>query len=556
MSYPLEPERPRDPTPPPAPLPRLQPPGIQKGEEETSRQKEPAREKPKTLKRITAGAETPESVKEPSTSRSGRTKLEETPVLDTHGSRQKARIIIGALGTGFLLLVCAMIYQRFSASALVSDGDDLSSQPTAVNRPGPAVDGVRVEREARNMYDQARQIALNGNPPLAVTMLERVTTTYPESEAAQDAQRALDRSQQSLPLFPTSAAVAVKAAEPSTPPPPPVVEQVVVEATAPVGPAPATAEVQLGLPANPAEPGRPSSASVSQDVPAQTRRPLPAGFRARVEAGVDASGWPLEIVGDRDGASMVLVPAGEFIMGRDDGEPAERPSHRVSLATYYIDQHEVTVRQYSLFQKEVGARGGTTRAIAVPGPDAGEADAMPKVMVSAIEARNYAEWCGKRLPTEAEWEMAARTPDGRIHPWGMDPPSWEKPRPPRKIDPVMSFPSDVSPYHVFDLAGNAWEWTSDWFDPRYYQQFRGSAVANPTGPDRRPRSQLLTVKGGSKLWIASWREGLKPETRLPYVGFRCVLPVEAPANTPASPGGPAPGGPAGVDRDPRALVPF
>jgi len=176
---------------------------------------------------------------------------------------------------------------------------------------------------------------------------------------------------------------------------------------------------------------------------------------------------------------------------------------------------------------------------------------MPKVMVSANEARSYAEWCGKRLPTEAQWEMAARTSDGRMHPWGMDPPSWDKPRPPRQVGQVMAFANDVSPFRVFDLAGNAWEWTSDWYDSRYYQQFRNSTAINPTGPERRPRTQQLVVKGGSERWVASWREGRKPETRLPYLGFRCVLPVETQGTTPA-----APGGPAGEVHDPRALVPF
>ena len=111
----------------------------------------------------------------------------------------------------------------------------------------------------------------------------------------------------------------------------------------------------------------------------------------------------------------------------------------------------------------------------------------------------------------------------------------------------MAFANDVSPFRVFDLAGNAWEWTSDWYDPRYYQQFRNSTAINPTGPDRRPRTQQFVVKGGSKLWVASWREGRKPETKLPYLGFRCVLPVEGAATTPA-----APGGPAGEVRDPGA----
>jgi len=515
--------------------------------EETSSQKDPVRGKPKTIKRKAAGEDDPGSSEDSSTARPGKVKMEETPVLDTYESRKRARIVIGGLAVGFLVLVGFLIFQRFSPSKPVSNREDLSSQPNAGKRSGPGAEGARAEQEARNMYDQARQIALNGNSPLAVTMLERVTTAYPESKAAQEAQQALERSNQNLPLFPTGAAVAVNAADSSRTPKTLAAEPVIVDATAPVGPGPATADVQLRLPANPAEPGRPEAAGLPRDVPAGPTRPLPGGFRGRAEAGLHASGWPLEIVGDRDGAPMALVPAGEFVMGREDGEPAERPSHRVSLATYYIDQHEVTVRQYALFQKEVGVRSGTARATA----DAGEADAMPKVMVTANEARSYAEWSGKRLPSEAQWEMAARTADGRIHPWGMEPPSWEKPRPPRKIGPVMAFATDVSPFHVFDLAGNVWEWTSDWFDSRYYQQFRNSTADNPTGPDRRPRSQQLVVKGGSKLWVASWREGLKPETRLPYLGFRCVLAVEGPVTTPA-----ASGGRAGEVRDPRALVPF
>ena len=105
------------------------------------------------------------------------------------------------------------------------------------------------------MYDQARQIALNGNPPLAVTMLERVITAYPDSKAAQDAQQALDRSSLNLPLFPTSDAVAVDVADPPVTPKTDQPEPVIVEATAPVGPGPATADVELELPANPGRAG-------------------------------------------------------------------------------------------------------------------------------------------------------------------------------------------------------------------------------------------------------------------------------------------------------------
>jgi formylglycine-generating enzyme required for sulfatase activity len=117
----------------------------------------------------------------------------------------------------------------------------------------------------------------------------------------------------------------------------------------------------------------------------------------------------------------------------------------------------------------------------------------------------------------------------------------------------MAFPEDLSPYGAFDLAGNAWEWTKDWYDPRYYQLSRTGSADNPSGPQNRPRSQQLVVKGGAKDWVVSKREGLKFDTRLPYLGFRGVLQVEGPGNAfepppsaapaqPAAPGAPADGG--------------
>ena len=82
---------------------------------------------------------------------------------------------------------------------------------------------------------------------------------------------------------------------------------------------------------------------------------------------------------------------------------------------------------------------------------------------------------------------------------------------------------------MFDLAGNAWEWTKDWFDPRYYHQFQAAPADNPTGPTK-PKSEQLTVRGGAKNWVVTKREGYKWSTRLPYLGFRCVLQVEGPGN--------------------------
>ncbi len=142
--------------------------------------------------------------------------------------------------------------------------------------------------------------------------------------------------------------------------------------------------------------------------------------------------------------------------------PAEAPAHPVTLATYYIDTHEVTVRQYALFLKETGHKDNERqRALAREAPNASASEGLPVVMVTAPDARDYAEWAGKRLPTEAQWERAARGGDGRLSPWGTTPPVWDKKREPRQIVPVMSFPYDVSPFGVFDMAGNAMEWTKD-----------------------------------------------------------------------------------------------
>jgi formylglycine-generating enzyme required for sulfatase activity len=285
-------------------------------------------------------------------------------------------------------------------------------------------------------------------------------------------------------------------------------------------------------------------------------RALPAGFQARSGVGVHPTGWPLEIVCKRDGSTMVLVPGGPFVMGRDGSDPAESPAHQVKLSTYYIDKHEATNRQFDLFLKETGPRPDRKSALARAGGDVSISEDFPVVLVSARDARDYAEWAGKRLPTEAQWEKAARGTDHRPYPWGPLPPVWEKHREPRQIDAVMSFPNDLSPYGAYDMAGNALEWTRDWFDPRHYASFRGVLVEDPGGPANRPSTLQLTVKGGSKQWIVTAREGIKFESRLPFLGFRCVLPVEGPDSTsppngPGVPGQPGPGAPGQ-----KIVVPF
>jgi formylglycine-generating enzyme required for sulfatase activity len=487
--------------------------------------------------------------------------IEETPELDTYEARQKARILVGAAMLGIVLLGGVFLYR-----VLAPRGDEEVAPAPMVAHQAIAPVAAKVankeqnEREARSLYDRAHDVAKGGDADLVVSLLAKVTKSYPDTAAAADAREALDRPNQNLPLFPDRPAVVARRVVPPEPvKTEPADPSPVVEAT-PVKPLPAgPGEASLVLPVNPAEPARPGQDSValapSPSAPDRPANPLPDGFRARPGAVVHASGWPLEIVGDRDGAPMVLIPGGTFLMGRDDGDPAERPSHRVTLATYYIDRHEVTVRQFDLFQREAGERPDRVRALARKGVAAAAAasEDSPVVMVSARDAQEYADWAGKRLPTEAQWEMAARGTDGRLHPWGSAPPNWEKKREPRQIDPILSFASDVSPFGVADMAANAWEWTKDWYDPRYYQQFKSIPAENPTGPTTKPRSLAHTVRGGAKNWSVTHREGIQFDTRLPYLGFRCVLPVEGPDNAFNPP--PEPGQPAAPSA-PKILTPF
>jgi formylglycine-generating enzyme required for sulfatase activity len=162
------------------------------------------------------------------------------------------------------------------------------------------------------------------------------------------------------------------------------------------------------------------------------------------------------------------------------------------------------------------------------------------VMVNARDAQAYADWALKKLPTEAQWELAIRSTDGRLYPWGAEPSKPPKPTGAAQIGPVMAQPADLSPYGVFDMAGNALEWTKDWYDSRYYRQLPLEEVSNPSGPSVKPRSLELVVKGDRKTGSGATRQGIMLEKRLNYVGFRCVLPVaeqrEAVTAAPGAPG--------------------
>jgi formylglycine-generating enzyme required for sulfatase activity len=305
---------------------------------------------------------------------------------------------------------------------------------------------------------------------------------------------------------------------------------------------------------------------------------------------------------------MKWVPGGEFMMGSDDALAwdDEKPPHPVKVSGFWIDESEVTNAQFRAF---VQATGYVTTAekppvleeimkqlppgtpppppeLMVPGtlvfvPPKGEVmldqpgqwwkwvaaadwkhpegpetniegkDNYPVVQVSWDDATAYAKWAGKRLPTEAEWEFAARGGlAGKTYVWGDAQPDdahklaniWQGEFPSLNtaadgytgIAPVKSYPPNG--YGLYDMAGNVWEWCNDWYDQQYYRRL-GTAVAdNPTGPARsfdpaQPYTPLRVARSGSFLCAENYclryrpsaRQGVSPDTGMSHTGFRCVV---------------------------------
>jgi sulfatase modifying factor 1 len=183
---------------------------------------------------------------------------------------------------------------------------------------------------------------------------------------------------------------------------------------------------------------------------------------------------------------MVEIPAGPFIMGNDEGDAEDAPAHEVDLPTFEIDKFEVTNADFAVFADETSYVTFAEKQGMSSWRDEwgiGE-DNHPVVAVTWEDAKAYCEWLGKRLPTEAEWEKAARGTDGRIFSWGN---KWDpnkanvKDRGLRGTAAVGSFGEGASPYGVEDVVGNVWEWTADWYqpypgnttqDPYYGEKFR------------------------------------------------------------------------------------
>ena len=238
-----------------------------------------------------------------------------------------------------------------------------------------------------------------------------------------------------------------------------------------------------------------------------------------------------------DGMTLVCVPAGEFIQGSaaDDPltEPDEQPQHSVYLDSFWIDRSEVT---NAMFARCVAAGACHPRdispylwGVALPSgtPYYGEDRFRdyPVIVLNSAEAQTYCQWAGRRLPSEAEWEKAARGSDGRAYPWGegltCDQANYLMcVNQPALVD---AYPQSASPYGALNMAGNLWEWTADWYDPAYYAQ---APSQNPPGPTA---GEYRTLRGGGwrslsyQLRVSNRASGKPEHSTDGEIGFRCAL---------------------------------
>ncbi len=258
---------------------------------------------------------------------------------------------------------------------------------------------------------------------------------------------------------------------------------------------------------------------------------------ADIPAAKNGTAASADTIKGKDGVPMILIPAGPFLMGSNDGWPNERPEHTVMLNAYSIDQFEVTAGRYQKFIE-------SSKRNLPPMWDDEVAQALsdhPAVGMTWTDAAAYCKWTDRRLPTEAEWEKAARGTDGRRYPWGHMQPFVDIANYNRgfwvseaiTLVPVNSGLEGMSVRHglkeggkssygLFHMAGNAAEWVADWYDREYYQK---SFNKNPTG---LAIGEKRVIRGGS--WAdlptalrVTARFSADPDFEDRTIGFRCAM---------------------------------
>lgn len=238
------------------------------------------------------------------------------------------------------------------------------------------------------------------------------------------------------------------------------------------------------------------------------------------------------LVSAKDNMPLRLVPAGEFQMGSKGGLADEAPAHPVELSAFYMDLHEVTNKMYMGCVADGGCTDPVKRSSAEHAVYYGIQDYYdyPVIRVTWFQAQAYCTWAGRRLPTEAEWEKAARGADGRIFPWGDEAPTGKRANFGKIVgDTVVTdnvkIITGASPYGLMEMAGNVWEWVADWYNKTFYAS---SPATNPTGPEN---GKERVLRGGS---FASGPDTLRtarrnyadPSYSDQATGFRCAVSAD------------------------------
>jgi formylglycine-generating enzyme required for sulfatase activity len=245
---------------------------------------------------------------------------------------------------------------------------------------------------------------------------------------------------------------------------------------------------------------------------------------------------PTTAINELDGAELVWIPAGKFLRGSPAGKGAgdERPQKEIEIDGYWIYKTPVTLAQYRKFCEATGKKFEPTWGQGMHSAPEGDEGQYP-AQASWYEAEAYAKAMGAALPTEAQWEKAARGTDGRVYPWGNE---WE----PAKcvsmeetvykfspgFRPVGSYTNGASPYGVLDMAGGVWEWVADWYSYEYYLT---APDKNPTGPEKGSHKVL---RGGCSLYDERLSRCAARFINPPQVrdwtctGFRCVVNAPGP----------------------------